>query len=81
MYKSRQYLSIDHRFATPTLTPITPKPVYRQHIHLLKSRVGGAFQSRFSVVECLDYQIPFSQLKGPKGNGDFQARLTCATYP
>jgi len=30
MYWSRQYLSIDpKKFATPTLTPITPKSVYR----------------------------------------------------
>jgi len=24
-------------------------------------------------VECLDYQIPVTQLKGPKGNEDMQA--------
>jgi len=26
-----------------------------------------------AVVEYLDYQIPVTQLKGPKGNGDIQA--------
>jgi len=25
------------------------------------------------MVECLDYQIPVTQLKGKKGNGDMQA--------
>jgi len=26
-----------------------------------------------AIVEYLDYQIPVTQLKGPKGNGDMQA--------
>jgi len=26
-----------------------------------------------AIVECLDYQIPVTQLMGPKGNGDIQA--------
>jgi len=26
-----------------------------------------------AIVECLDYQIPVTQLKGSKGNGDMQA--------
>jgi len=26
-----------------------------------------------AIVEYLDYQIPLTQLKGPKGNGDMQA--------
>jgi len=26
-----------------------------------------------AIVEYLDYQIPVTQLKGPKGNGDIQA--------
>jgi len=26
-----------------------------------------------AMVEYLDYQIPVTQLKGPKGNGDMQA--------
>jgi len=26
-----------------------------------------------AIVEYLDYQIPATQLKGPKGNGDMQA--------
>jgi len=26
-----------------------------------------------AIVEYLDYQIPFTQLMGPKGNGDMQA--------
>jgi len=34
-----------------------------------------------AIVEYLDYQIPVTQLMGPKGNGDMQARLKCATYP
>jgi len=35
-----------------------------------------------SIVEYRDYQIPVTQLKGPKGNGDMLAavRLKCATY-
>jgi len=26
-----------------------------------------------AIVECLDYQIPVTQLMGPKGNADMQA--------
>jgi len=26
-----------------------------------------------ALIEYLDYQIPVTQLKGPKGNGDMQA--------
>jgi len=26
-----------------------------------------------AIVEYIDYQIPVTQLKGPKGNGDMQA--------
>jgi len=58
MYYSRQYLSIDpkKKFASATLTPITLKSVYRAHNHTLRSRVGGAFQSRFTA--CLS-SFPF----------------------
>jgi len=34
--------------------------------NLNKTRKNG-------IVEYLDYQIPVTQLKGPKGNGDMQA--------
>jgi len=34
-----------------------------------------------AIVDYLDYQIPVTQLKGPKGNGDSsKARLKCAIY-
>jgi len=52
MYWFHQYLSIDpkrSKFATPTLTPITLKSVYRPHNHILRSRVGGASQSRLHI--------------------------------
>jgi len=37
----------------------------KRTIHL-KTRMNA-------LVEYLDYQIPVTQLKGPKGNGDMQA--------
>jgi len=43
------YRLIQKKFATPTLTRITLKSVYRPHNHILRSRVGGAFQSRFAA--------------------------------
>jgi len=50
MYWSRQYLSIDpKKFGTPTLTRIKLKSVNRPHNHILRSRVGGAFQLRFAA--------------------------------
>jgi len=30
-------------------------------------------QRKSAIVEYLDYQIPVTQLMGPKGNGDMQA--------
>jgi len=30
-----------------------------------------------AIVEYLDYQVPVTQLKGPKGNGDMQAAKRC----
>jgi len=42
---------------------------------MLFPSVGGYnFKTRkHAIVEYLDYQIPVTQLKGPKGNGDVQA--------
>jgi len=36
-------------FATATLTPITLKSDCLPHNHILRSRVGGALQSRFAA--------------------------------
>jgi len=49
------YRLIQKKFDTTTLTPITLKPLYHQHNHILRSRVGGAFQSPFA--DCIS-QFP-----------------------
>jgi len=42
---------------------------------MLYPRVGGYMLKtrKNALVECLNYQIPVTQLKGAKGNGDMQA--------
>jgi len=70
MYWSRQYLSIDpKKFATPTLTPITPKSVYRPHNHILRSRVGVAFQSRFAACISPFFFGPLAELRVSDSEG------------
>jgi len=32
--------------------------------------------SKYAIFECLDYQIPVTQLKRPKGDGDTQIPVT-----
>jgi len=39
-----------------------------EEIEVIKSKTR-----KNAIVEYLDYQIPVTQLKGPKGNGDIQA--------
>jgi len=42
MYKSlNTYWLTQKKFATPTLTPVQLKSVYRPHNHILRSLVGG----------------------------------------
>jgi len=58
------YRLTQKKFATPTLTPIALKSVYRPSNHILRSRVGGAFQSRFAAcISPLPF-APFSWVTG-----------------
>jgi len=47
------------------------------HIYIHAILVGGSQKHNIirknAIDEYLDYQIPVTQLKGPKGNGDMQA--------
>jgi len=43
------YRLIKKKIDTAPLTRITLKPVYRPKYHILRSRVGGEFQSRFAA--------------------------------
>jgi len=54
------YRLIKNTFAKPTLTHITLKSVCRPHNHILRSRVGGAFQSRFTACISASPFGPFS---------------------
>jgi len=38
-----------------------------------KSVVNNTKTRKNAIVEYVDYEIPITQLKGPKGNGDMQA--------
>jgi len=49
-------------------------PGRRQQIYKIKKRKNA-------IVEYLDYQIPVTQLKGPKGNGDMQAAKRDSNAP
>jgi len=48
---------------------------FRTNERMLYPRVGGYMLKtrKNALVECLNYQIPVTQLKGAKGNGDMQA--------
>jgi len=49
--------------------------------HFPSQRKCAVITRKNAIVEYLDYQIPVTQLKGPKGNRDSsKARLKCATY-
>jgi len=52
------------KFATPTLAHLTLKSVYRPHNHILRSRVGGAFQSLFAACISPFPFGPFSWVTG-----------------
>jgi len=52
------------KVATLTLTPITLKSVYLPHNHILRSRVGGALQSRFATFISPFPFGPFSWVSG-----------------
>jgi len=50
------------KFATPTLTPITLKSVYRPHNHILRSHISISLWSHklsngYLIVEVLDYSV------------------------
>jgi len=52
------------------LLPVTYFPT--NLVYPFTLRVTGITRKN-DIVEYLDYQIPVTQLKGPKGNGDMQA--------
>jgi len=54
---------------------ILPLPVLldRDSLKIIEVQLVHKKTRKNAKVEYLDYQIPVTQLKGPKGNGDMQA--------
>jgi len=52
----------------PAPVPSKPKGPGQKHPSPIRTKTR-----KNTIVECLDYQIPVTQLNGPRGDGDIQA--------